>query len=85
MSNFSKTMPALKKVLDSIFFVIIYFLFFNFIIVVYNNKLDLTDKVSLYTNDLVLSIVQLSNLVFVIWLVVIFFYKLYCFFSKNYD
>ena len=85
MSNFSKTMPALKKVLDSIFFVIIYFLFFNFIIVVFNNKLDLTDKVSLYTNDLVLSIVQLSNLVFVIWLVVIFFYKLYCFFSKNYD
>lgn len=85
MSNFSKTMSALKKVLDSIFFVIIYFLFFNFIIVVYNNKLDLTDKVSLYTNDLVLSIVQLSNLVFVIWLVVIFFYKLYCFFSKNYD
>ena len=85
MSNFSKTMPALKKVLDSIFFVIIYFLFFIFIIVVYNNKLDLTDKVSLYTNDLVLSIVQLSNFVFVIWLVVIFFYKLYCFFSKNYD
>ena len=78
-------MPPLKKVLDSIFFVTIYFLFFNFIIVVYNNKLDLTNKVNLYTNDLVLSIVQLSNLVFVIWLVVIFFYKLYCFFNKNYD
>ena len=85
MSNFSKKMPPLKKVLDSIFFVTIYFLFFNFIIVVYNNKLDLTNKVNLYTNDLVLSIVQLSNLVFVIWLVVIFFYKFYCFFNKNYD
>lgn len=85
ISNFSREMPALKKVLDSICFVTIYFLFFNFILVVFNNKLDLTDKVSLYTNDLVLSIVQLSNLVFVVWLVVILFYKLYCFFKKNYD
>lgn len=85
ISSFSKSMPALKKWLDSIFFIIIYFLFFNFIIVAINNKLDLTDKVSLYTNDLVLSIVQLSNLFFVLWLVVIFFYKLYCFFKKNYD
>lgn len=84
-SNFSKKMPPLKKWLDAIFFTVIYFLFFNFIIVVFNNKLDLTDKVGLYADKTVLSIIQLSNLFFVAWLVVIFFYKLYCFFSKNYD
>lgn len=84
-SNFSKRMPPLKKWLDAIFFTVIYFLFFNFIIVVFNNKLDLTDKVGLYADKTVLSIIQLSNLFFVAWLIVILFYKLYDYFKNNYD
>lgn len=84
-SNFSKRMPPLKKWLDAIFFIIIYFLFFNFIIVVFNNKLDLTDKVGLYADKTVLSIIQLSNLFFVAWLIVLLFYKLYDYFKNNYD
>lgn len=84
-SNFSKKMPPLKKWLDAIFFTVIYFLFFNFIIVVFNNKLDLTDKVGLYADKTVLSIIQLSNLFFVAWLVVLLFYKLYDYFKNNYD
>ena len=64
---------------------IIYFLFFNFIIVVFNNKLDLTDKVGLYADKTVLSIIQLSNLFFVAWLIVLLFYKLYDYFKNNYD
>ena len=78
-------MPPLKKWLDAIFFTIIYFLFFNFIIVVFNNKLDLTDKVGLYADKTVLSIIQLSNLFFVAWLIVLLFYKLYDYFKNNYD
>ena len=84
-SNFSKRMPPLKKWLDAIFFTIIYFLFFNFIIVVFNNKLDLTDKVGLYADKTVLSIIQLSNLFFVAWLIVLLFYKLYDYFKNTYD
>lgn len=84
-SNFSKKMPPLKKWLDAIFFSIIYFLFFNFIIVVFNNKLDLTDKVGLYADKTVLSIIQLSNLFFVVWLIVLLFYKLYDYFKTRYD
>ena len=84
-SNFSKRMPPLKKWLDAIFFTIIYFLFFNFIILVFNNKLDLTDKVGLYADKTVLSIIQLSNLFFVAWLIVLLFYKLYDYFKNNYD
>lgn len=84
-SNFSKKMPPLKKWLDAIFFTVIYFLFFNFIIVVFNNKLDLTDKVGLYADKTVLSIIQLSNLFFVAWLIVLLFYKLYDYFKNNYD
>lgn len=84
-SNFSKRMPPLKKWLDAIFFIVIYFLFFNFIIVVFNNKLDLTDKVGLYADKTVLSIIQLSNLFFVAWLIVLLFYKLYDYFKNNYD
>lgn len=84
-SNFSKRMPPLKKWLDAIFFTVIYFLFFNFIIIVFNNKLDLTDKVGLYADKTVLSIIQLSNLFFVAWLIVLLFYKLYDYFKNNYD
>lgn len=84
ISNFRKC-SKFRKVLDSIFFSSIYFLFFNFIIAVSNAGLDLADKVSLYKNDLVLSIIQLSNLIFVVWLIVMFFYKLYNFFKKKYD
>lgn len=84
-SNFSKKMPPLKKWLDAIFFSIIYFLFFNFIIVIFNNKLDLTDKVGLYADKTVLSIIQLSNLFFVVWLIVLLFYKLYDYFKTRYD
>ena len=81
ISNFSK-MPYYKKVLDISFFSIIYFLFFNFITAIGQYKLDLADKVSLYSNNLVLSIVQISNLVFLIWIIVILFYKLYNYFKK---
>ena len=84
ISNFSK-MPYYKRVLDISFFSIIYFLFFNFITAIGQYKLDLADKVSLYSNNLVLSIVQISNLVFVIWVIVILFYKLYNYFKKKYD
>lgn len=84
ISNFSK-MPYYKRVLDISFFSIIYFLFFNFITVICQYKLDLADKVSLYSNNLVLSIVQISNLVFVIWIIVILFYKLYNYFKNKYD
>ena len=84
ISNFSN-MPYYKKVLDISFFSIIYFLFFNFIAAIDEYKLDLADKVSLYSNNLVLSIVQISNLVFVIWIIVILFYKLYNYFKNKYD
>ena len=84
ISNFSK-MPYYKKVLDISFFSIIYFLFFNFITAIGQYKLDLADKVSLYSNNLVLSIVQISNLVFLIWIIVILFYNLYNYFKKKYD
>lgn len=84
ISNFSK-MPYYRKVLDISFFSIIYFLFFNFIAAIGQYKLDLADKVSLYSNNLVLSIVQISNLVFVIWIIVILFYKLYNYFKNKYD
>lgn len=84
ISNFSK-MPYYKRVLDISFFSIIYFLFFNFIAAIGQYKLDLADKVSLYSNNLVLSIVQISNLVFVIWIIVILFYKLYNYFKNKYD
>lgn len=84
ISIFSE-MDYYKRVLDISFFSVIYFLFFNFIAVVCEYKLDLADKVSLYTNNISLSIIQITNLVFVIWVLVILFYKLYNYFKNKYD
>lgn len=85
ISVFSKKISVVMKCVYAAFFSFIYLLFFNFILVIIEAKLDLADKVSLYQNNTVLSIVQISNLVFVIWLLVILFYKLFIFFKKKYD
>lgn len=85
VSVFSKKMSIIMRRVFAGFFSFIYLLFFNFILVSASAKLDLADKVSLYQNDAVLSIVQISNLVFVVWLLVILFYKLFLFFKKKYD
>ncbi len=81
----SKNIPVFKKVINYVTFSLLYFFFFSFLGVVIINKLDLTDLVSLYTNNVVLSLVQISNLIFVIWLVFTAFCRLYKFFKRNYD
>ena len=64
----------------------IIFLFFSMFVGSANlNHVDLADTVSLYQHDQILSIVQLSNLVFLCWIVVSFFYHLYLFFRRKFD
>ena len=46
---------------------------------------DLMETTELYKNDTILSIVQISNLLLVIWLVVTGFYYLYRYFKKRFD
>ena len=60
-------------------------LLFLYVILITTNGIDLGNIVSIYSNDTVLSIVQVSNLIFVIWIIVSMFYKLYLFIKKKVD
>jgi len=46
---------------------------------------DLLDTTKLYENDTILSIVQVSNFILLIWLLYTGFYYLYKYFKKKYD
>lgn len=59
---------------------LLYGLFFT---VVVAEKINIADKVSLYTNDVVLSIVQISNLIWFIWVIFILMYRFYKVFENN--
>lgn len=64
---------------------LVYLLFIQFLAYIISNNIMLTLDVSIYSNIIILSIVQLSNMLVFIWLVIIFFYKLYLFFRKKFD
>lgn len=81
---FSKKMGKIKKTINYICFSILYFLFMSFIVCTIRNGSDIYDIISLYKNQLILSIVQISNLLFLLWLLFTCFYNLYIFFRKKY-
>lgn len=82
---FSKKLLLWKKIFNYGIMSIIFLFFSMFVGSANLNHVDLADTVSLYQHDQVLSIVQLSNLVFLCWIVVSFFYHLYLFFRRKFD
>lgn len=82
---FSKKLLLWKKIFNYGIMAIIFLFFSMFVGSANLNHVDLADTVSLYQHDQILSIVQLSNLVFLCWIVVSFFYHLYLFFRRKFD
>ena len=82
---FSKKMTLFKKVINYLFFSILYFLFMAFISLGAYYGVDLVDTTILYQNDTILSFVQISNFVLLIWLIYTGFYYLFKHFKKKYD
>ena len=81
----TKKMSKFKKIFNYISFMTMIFLYLLFITLAVNNSVDLSDKVSLYKIDTILSVVQISNFILLIWLIVTCFYYLYLYFKKKYD
>lgn len=81
----SDKLSIFKKIINYLCFGILYFLFFSFIGEVIITKVDIADKVSLYTNNLVLAVVQISNFVFICWLIYTCFFHLFRYFKRKYD
>ena len=82
---FSRKLTKFKKIFNFSFFCIMYFLFMGFLSLSAYDMIDLLDKTKLYENDTILSFVQISNLLIVVWLIYTGFYHLYIFFKKRYD
>ena len=82
---FNRKMKKIKKVLNYVCFSILYFLFMSFIVLSVYSGIDMNDIVLLYQNDLILSLVQISNLLFVVWLLFTVFYELYQFYKRKFD
>lgn len=75
----------LKRYVNYISFAFIYLLFSLFIVEVISNKIILADRVELYTNNVILAIVQISDLIFVLWVIYTLFWYLFRYFKKKYD
>ncbi|MBR6949574.1 MAG: hypothetical protein IKH54_05240 [Bacilli bacterium] len=82
---FSKKLSKFKKISNYLFFSILYYLFMSFIALGAYYGIDLVDTTLLYQNDTILSIVQISNFLLLIWLIYTGFYYLFRFFKKKYD
>ncbi len=81
---FSEKITSFKKIFNYVVFTLFNLLFFLFISVISYSEIDLASTVDLYSNDSILSLVQVSNILFVMWFLFTFFYNLYKYF-KRYD
>ncbi|MBQ6497212.1 MAG: hypothetical protein IJI58_00660 [Bacilli bacterium] len=82
---FSKKLTHFKKIVNYSFFSLLYFFFMAFIALATYDAVDLVNVAVLYQNEIILSLVQISNLILLIWALFTGFYHLYKFFKKRYD
>lgn len=82
---FSNKLSNFKKVFNYSVFSFIIFFFLSFVAVTTSRGLDLSILEELYKDNLVLSIVQISNLLLFGWCLFTFFYNLYIFFKRKFD
>lgn len=81
----SKKISNLKKIINYAVFSLLYFFFISFLSLASYISIDLLDITKLYENDVILSIVQISNFILLIWFIYTGFYHLYLFYKKKYD
>lgn len=82
---FDKKISNFKRILNYVWFSVLYYLFMSFIVLCIYSGVDIYNTVSLYQNNIILSVVQISNLLFVIWVLITLFYELYLFYKKRFD
>ena len=82
---FSKKLKVLKKIINYFIFSILYFFFMSFLSICAYNSYDLMEITTLYENETVLSLVQISNLLLFVWLIFTGFYHLYGYYKKKFD
>lgn len=84
-SVFSKKLTKFIKVINYLTFSSMYFFFMSFVALCAYYSLDLVDITVIYQNDTILSLVQMSNFILVLWVVFTCFYQLFRYFKNKYD
>lgn len=84
-SVFSKKLSHLKKKINYVVFSILYFFFMSFVALSAYQGVDLSNVVELYQNEVILSIVQISNFILLIWILYTLFYYLYRYYKRKFD
>lgn len=69
-SIFNIKVKKASKINNISMFFITFFLFISFLITIANNKLDIFNKASIYTNQRAIVLLQLSTSIFVVWLLI---------------
>ncbi len=76
ISLFSYKTSKLIKRLNLIIYLIINYLFALLLYVINNNKLDIFNTESIYTNKQATALIELSSIIFVVWIIFLIIYKL---------
>ncbi len=82
---FCEKMSVVKRVVNYIFLCIYFTLFLGLMSFIISKKMELTLDYSIYQSDVVLSFVQVSNFIFLLWFLLTCFYRMYLYFQKKYD
>ena len=83
--QFNDKINKIYKIASNVIFMMIDFLFLSYYSLIIYLKIDLTKTPDLYKDNTILSIVQVSNILFFGWLLVSLFYLLYLLFKKKFD
>lgn len=73
------------KIFNYIFSLILYILFIGLFSYVVSNGISLSIDYSIYKDKYIISFVQISNIVFALWLILLAIIKLYKYLKKKYD
>ncbi len=82
---FSNKMTAFKKIFNYCNFSLMFFFFISFMSIVAYQNVDFTDFLVLYQNDVILSIIQISNFILFFWIIFTAFYYLYKMFKRKFE
>lgn len=76
ISSFSKKTNKHIKAINLIVSIINFFIFFLILDELSKNKVDLTNKVSIYSNEVLMSLFELSVIIFALWIIGLIIYKI---------
>ena len=76
VSLFSKKTNKKIKIMNLLIFIIELFLFFLILDEISKNKIDLANKISVYSNVNLMALFELSVIIFAIWMIILILYKI---------